>query len=161
MFIILALVFILVPVIEFRILWSLSESIGIIQTLALIVLTGIVGAYLARSQGIKVLNSIKDDLEAGTMPADSILSAALVLIGGILLITPGIMTDAFGFCLLIPPFRSVLALLLKKYIQANFNIVNYGTFSQANTESGTTSSVQEGFVDVNVVDDKTEEKSNN
>lgn len=159
MFLILAFLFIMIPVVELRILWSLGESIGIMQTLLVVVVTGVAGAHLARSQGVKVINSINNELQSGKMPADSLLSAALVLVGGVLLITPGIMTDAFGLCLLIPPFRSVIAALLKKYFKSHFNIVNINNF-QGGAGSNFQSHSQSGdeFVDVNVVDEEDEEK---
>lgn len=155
MFFILAFLFIFIPVIEFKILWSLGESIGIMQTLLLIVITGIVGAQLARSQGIKVVNSINEELQSGKMPADSLLSAALVLAGGILLLTPGVMTDVFGLCLLIPPFRAVIASLLKKYFKNRFNIVNINSLHNDNySGSAHTRQDNDSFVDVNIVEDE-------
>ncbi len=149
----------MIPVVELRILWSLGESIGIMQTLLVVVITGIAGAQLARSQGVKVINSINNELQSGKMPADSLLSAALVLVGGVLLITPGIMTDAFGLCLLIPPFRSGIAALLKRYFKSHFNIVNINNFQGGvgnNFQSHSQS--KDEFVDVNVVDDDDEKK---
>ena len=159
MFLILAFLFIMIPVVELRILWSLGESIGIMQTLLVVVITGVAGAHLARSQGVKVINSINNELQSGKMPADSLLSAALVLVGGVLLITPGIMTDAFGLCLLIPPFRSVIAALLKKYFKSHFNIVNINNFQGgAGSNFQSHSQSVDEFVDVNVVDEEDEEK---
>ncbi len=151
MFFILATLFILIPVVELRILWSLGESIGIMETILIVVLTGVVGAQLARSQGIKVLNSINSELQSGKMPADSLLSAALVLVGGVLLLTPGILTDMFGLCLLIPPFRAGIAALLKKYFKSHFNVINVNSFN-SNAGSGFSSQREEEIVEVDAVE---------
>ncbi len=144
----------MIPVVEFRILWALGENIGIMQTLAIVIITGLVGAQLARSQGIKVLNSLNSELRSGKMPADSLLSGALVLVGGVLLVTPGIMTDAFGLCLMLPPFRALIARVLKKYFKSHFNIVNMNNF-QNGADTGFSGQNKENpnFVDVNVVDE--------
>ena len=147
----------MVPVMEFRILWALGENFGIMQTLLIVVITGIVGAQLARTQGIKVLNSINSELRSGKMPADSLLSAALVLVGGVLLVTPGILTDCLGLCLLLPPFRALVATGLKRYFKAHFNIVNINGFDGGGDPFKSSPSQESAdFVDVNIVDEEDE-----
>ena len=153
MFLILTALFIIIPVIEIRILWSLGSSIGIAPTLIIVILTGIIGANLARNQGIKVLNSINTDLHSGKMPADTLLSAALVLVGGVLLITPGIMTDAFGFCLLIPIFRKLIAKVLKKYFKNHFNIMTVNNFQSFSSDNKRTNYQDESeIIEVDAVE---------
>lgn len=120
----LTVLFIVVPILELKLLIALSERIGFAETVAIVIVTGIVGAQLARSQGIRVMLGIQQDLETGKMPGDKILSGALVLVGGVLLITPGIMTDLVGLSLMVPFFRSFLATFIKKFLASRFQIVN-------------------------------------
>ncbi len=121
---ILAFLFIAIPVAELHILWLIGSRIGILPTLALVVVTGIIGAHLARQQGIKVINNINSQLSSGHMPTDELLSGALVLVGGVMLLTPGIITDCCGLLLMIPLTRSFIGRQLKKCFAARLNIVN-------------------------------------
>ena len=77
-------------------------------TLALIVFTGIVGAYLARRQGLSVLTRAQKQMARGEVPAGSLADGVMILVAGALLMTPGIFTDAFGFSLLVPGFRNLI-----------------------------------------------------
>ena len=92
------------------------HSLAIVPTIGLIVLTGLIGASLARQQGLSAMKRIQEELRNGRQPALELLEGVMILIGGIVLITPGIMTDLFGFALLLPTFRKGLARKLK----ANF-----------------------------------------
>ena len=105
--------FILLPFIELYLLIELGNRIGAVPTLGIVVVTGIAGAALAKHQGLGVLRRIQTELSYGHTPADALFDGVLVLIGGILLLTPGILTDMCGFLLLIPISR----LLVKKYIK--------------------------------------------
>ena len=100
--------FILTPLAELAILVYLGTVIGAWYTLLIVVLTGIAGAVLARNQGLATIARIRGNLERGIMPSDELLSGALILAGGLLLLTPGLITDVVGFCLLIPPTRRTL-----------------------------------------------------
>jgi len=112
----LIIIFVLTPVIELFLLIELGKMIGTWNTIAIVVLTGIVGAMLAKSQGLSVLRDMQMDMMNGIMPADSLFDGALVLVGGVLLITPGIITDLLGFLLLIPLTRSGAKKVLKKWL---------------------------------------------
>jgi UPF0716 protein FxsA len=114
MFIKLALVFVFVPVIEIYVLLSVGSLIGLWPTIALILATGIAGAFLARTQGISVLFSIQQELAAGRMPTSELIDAAMILAGGLLLLTPGFCTDLTGFLLLAPFSRKQLKRQLAK-----------------------------------------------
>ncbi len=105
MFLRLLLLLTIVPLVELMILLRLAERFTWQRTLALIVLTGILGAWLARREGIRTLTKIQSDLEKGVSPTGAVVDAALILAAGIVLITPGILTDLAGFALLIPPIR--------------------------------------------------------
>lgn len=104
MFLLLVL-FIVVPALELGILIEVGRWIGTLPTLGLIAVTGIVGAYLARRQGLGVLAQIRSDMAAGKIPAGALADGVMILIAGAVLMTPGILTDALGFSLLVPPVR--------------------------------------------------------
>lgn len=101
-------IFAIVPSIEVLLLIEVGTRIGTVNTIFLIILTGILGAYLMRLQGFQVLKKIQEDLGRGVPPAKNILEGAMILVGGILLLTPGFFTDAVGFLLLIPRSRRYL-----------------------------------------------------
>lgn len=104
----LLLLFILLPAIELVLLIEIGQFIGTLPTLALIIFSGVLGAFLARRQGIQVLTQMRTQLQAGQLPADSIFDGVIVLVAGALLITPGILTDTLGFLCLVPPTRRVI-----------------------------------------------------
>ena len=108
MFIKLLGVFILIPAIELYVLIEASRQIGAGATIAMIFLTGIAGAYLARSQGFSLLQKIQIELNQGRLPTDELTDGAIILAGGLLLLTPGFCTDLFGFCLLAPFTRKFI-----------------------------------------------------
>ena len=95
-----------VPLVELIILLRLAERFSWGPTIALVVLTGVLGAWLARREGAKAMSRIQADLEAGVAPAAAVLDGALILAAGLVLITPGMLTDLCGFALLIAPIRA-------------------------------------------------------
>ena len=107
MFIKLLIIFVFVPVMELYILIEASRMIGIGATVGLIMLTGVVGAWLARSQGLEILRRIQQETANGQMPAQTLIDGALILVGGLLLLTPGFFTDALGFSFLVPITREL------------------------------------------------------
>lgn len=117
MFMKLFLLFTIIPVVELAILIRLGGAIGIVPTVAIVVLTGLAGAWLARTQGFGVLAKIRARMAEGAFPADELLDGLLVLAAGIVLITPGILTDITGFLLLIPFTRRKAKNLLSRYIR--------------------------------------------
>jgi len=109
----LILLFTLTPVVELAILFKLNSYIGFGYTLGLVLLTGIVGAYMAKSQGKMILTRIKWEMQEGRMPGEELLNGLCVLVGGVMLLTPGILTDTFGFILVFPVTRQMVKLYLK------------------------------------------------
>lgn len=99
------LLFTVIPLAELGLLVYLGTLIGPWNTIIIVVATGITGAVLSRSQGIAVLRRIRNSLEQGAMPSDEIFDGALILVAGLLLITPGVVTDLMGFALLVPATR--------------------------------------------------------
>ena len=121
MFIRLLFLFIFIPIAELYLLIQLGARIGFAPTLGLIVFTGILGASLARQQGLSTLLRIQNELKHGRPPTDELIEGAMIVVGGIVLLTPGILTDLFGFALMIPKFRRSIALSLKKSFGSNFS----------------------------------------
>ena len=109
--------FILMPIIELAVLLKLHEVAGLVNTLAIVIITGFVGAFLARAQGIMVLAQIRRDLAEGRMPAPRLMDGVMILIAGVLLITPGLITDTAGFILLIPAARATVRAWLGRKIE--------------------------------------------
>jgi UPF0716 protein FxsA len=103
----LLLLFVVLPAVELALLIELGGRIGTPATLGLIVVTGMVGASLARHQGLGVLRRLQEESQAGRLPAGSLVDGVLILVAAALLVTPGILTDAFGFLCLVPGFRSL------------------------------------------------------
>jgi UPF0716 protein FxsA len=125
MFAQLLLLFISVPLIEVLILIKLGSLFGFWPTIFLVIGTGILGAYLAKLYGLSVWYQIQQDLQAGVMPADKLVDGLLILIGGIVLLTPGLLTDILGFMLLIPITRSYF----KRFAKTKFKKMSEGQTS--------------------------------
>ena len=111
MFTKLFLLFTIVPCIELWLLFQVSHYFGTLHTIFMVLLTGIIGASMAKAQGMQVLQ----DLQKGQTPSDTVMEGILILIGGVLLITPGILTDLVGFFLITPITRKQIAPMAKRY----------------------------------------------
>jgi UPF0716 protein FxsA len=112
----LLLLFIAVPAVELALLIEVGAQIGTPATIGIIVGTGVVGAALARQQGLRTVQQIQRELEAGGMPAGALVDGVIILIAAALLVTPGLLTDAAGFLCLFPLTRA----LLKRGLQRRF-----------------------------------------
>lgn len=108
MLLILAALFIGLPVLEIWLLIEVGGSIGLLATLAVCVVTGVVGAWLARAQGGHVLRRVQERIAQGEVPARELVDAMMILVAGVLLMTPGFVTDGVGVLLLLPPVRAVV-----------------------------------------------------
>ncbi len=106
--------FIFIPLVELAVLIQIGRHLGTPGTLALVLLTGVAGALLVKLQGIMVMTRIHRDMAAHRLPANSLLDGAMILLAGALLITPGLLTDAVGFALLIPPVRAAVRTWLRR-----------------------------------------------
>ncbi|PTX17555.1 UPF0716 protein FxsA [Halanaerobium congolense] len=151
------LVFILVPLIELYFLLKISQFIGVFTTVMVIIFTGAAGVSIAKRQGYQVVNNIRSTLNAGKMPTDDLISALLILIGGVTLLTPGFLTDITGFLLILPGSRDLIGSVVKKYflkyVKENKVEVHYGnqfnqnrkTYQKSKNEN---QSYKEDFIDV-------------
>jgi len=113
----LILIFIVVPLIEILLLIEIGNRIGALNTILIIVLTAILGASMMRQQGFTIMRNIQRDLSQGRMPTGELINGALVLVGGIVLLTPGFFTDAVGFILLIPATRGFIRKKIQRLIR--------------------------------------------
>ncbi|MBT4485360.1 MAG: FxsA family protein [Candidatus Latescibacteria bacterium] len=114
----LLLLFIMVPLVELFLLIEIGSQIGTISTLTIIVLTGILGAFLARRQGIGVLIQIRTEIANGRLPATQLADGIIILLAGAVLITPGVLTDALGFLCLIPASRKIIKKMLWRWLES-------------------------------------------
>lgn len=105
---ILFLILLLVPVIEIILFIQLGGLIGVWTTVAIIFLTAAIGASVVRAQGLLTLSELQARLDAGADPSGPMAHGALLLVAGLLLVTPGFMTDAIGFLLLVPAVRAAV-----------------------------------------------------
>ena len=113
----LILIFTIVPFIELSLLIEIGARIGTFNTIMLIVITGVIGAFMARIAGLNVLFKIQENLREGVFPRDELFDGILVLIGGVLLLTPGLLTDALGFFLLLPFGQALVRRWLKEIMK--------------------------------------------
>ena len=113
----LILLFIAFPIIELALLIKIGQHIGLWHTVAIVIVTGVVGGYMAKMQGIITLGRIRDDINRGIMPADGMFDGLLILFSGVLLLTPGFITDIIGILGLIPFMRSILKKWLRQKIE--------------------------------------------
>ena len=120
------LAFTIIPVSEIYILIAIGGQIGILPSIGLVILTGIIGASLARSQGLQTLGRIRDSFQQGVVPGEELLNALLIAIAGIVLLTPGFLTDAAGLFLLIPATRTLCREWLKRRIELVYAQRNVG-----------------------------------
>ncbi|WP_459499150.1 FxsA family protein [Bacillus sp. C1] len=118
---------ILIPAVEITLLIGSSHVIGMWPTFFMIVFTGVLGAYLAKRQGIIVLREIQSRLNRGEMPGDAVLDGIFIFIGGVLLLIPGYVTDIIGFLFVFPiirqPFKFMMIRWLERKIRRNATII--------------------------------------
>lgn len=110
--------FIAIPLVEISLLIQLGSLIGFWPTIFIQVGTGILGASLARLQGFWVWERVMREFQAGRVPAEEMLSGVLIFVAGLVLMTPGLITDLFGFALLIPLSRNAF----KRWLRRQFDL---------------------------------------
>lgn len=111
----LLLAFIGMPILEIAVLLKVGGLIGLVPTLALVVLTAVIGTLMLRAQGLSTFNRARASLDRGEPPVREVFDGACLLVGGALLLTPGFVTDTLGFLLLLPPVRGGLLNALKRH----------------------------------------------
>lgn len=136
-FFILVFLFILMPILEISLLIRVAGHIGILNTAAFALFTAVLGAYLVKQQGIATLAKLQAEANAGRVPARQIVEGVALLIAGAVLLTPGFITDALGFALLIPPVRMALINFVAQKMFANGQVVYSYTSYQDTTNQNT------------------------
>ncbi len=111
------LLFTLIPLIELYLLITVGSYLGAGLTILVVLGTGMAGAYLARLEGWRTWQKIQSELQNGAAPANELIGGVLILAAGLLLITPGILTDVVGFSLLLPPIRAALQVALRRALE--------------------------------------------
>ncbi|WHY77904.1 FxsA family protein [Neobacillus sp. WH10] len=124
----LIILFIAIPAAEIGLLLFSGKTIGVWPTILLIILTGVIGAYLAKREGLQTIRKAQEQLRSGQIPGEAVLDGICILIGGILLLLPGFITDISGFLLLFPPTRRLFKFLMinsirKKIKRGNIKII--------------------------------------
>ncbi|MCZ8536269.1 FxsA family protein [Paenisporosarcina quisquiliarum] len=114
----LALIFIVVPAMEIGILLWSGKTFGLIPTIIIILSTGILGAFLAKKQGLKAIRDVQIQMKNFQAPGDAMVNAVFVFAGGLLLLSPGFVTDLFGFLFLFSPTRQLFKPIVYKWIRS-------------------------------------------
>ena len=114
------LAFTIIPIIEIYLLIEIGSMFGALTAVTLVILTGFLGAFLARMQGLQTLYRIQESLREGRMPSGELLDALLIVIAGLVLLTPGFLTDSAGFLLLIPATRNYIKYWLRRQIELRY-----------------------------------------
>ena len=117
MFFKLFVLFTIIPIAELYLLIKIGGLIGALNTVLIIFLTAVIGAYLAKTQGFIVIRKINQALNEGRLPARELLDGLFVLLGGFTLLTPGFLTDLIGLSMLFPPTRILYSKLAVRIIQ--------------------------------------------
>ena len=146
---ILLLLFTVVPLLELWLLVQLSGEFGFWTTIAMVLGTGMVGAALARWQGWQAVERIRTEMREGMLPAEAIGDGVLIFAAGLLLITPGVLTDVLGLSLLIPPLRKLVMKGLRYWFTTR---VHVETRSYYTDSSGTRTPERSTIVEARVVE---------
>ena len=115
---ILALAFLVVPIIEIAVIIKVGAAIGVLNTVGLLVLSSIVGSWLMKREGLGVLRRIQSQLANGMVPGKELVDAFLIMMGGALMLAPGFLTDIAGMLLLLPPVRAGVRGVLRRRFTA-------------------------------------------
>lgn len=153
----LLLLFTVIPVVEIWLLAQLSGYLGIVDTVLLVLATGIVGAALARWQGFQAIRRLQNEMRQGMIPAGAIGDGFLIFAAGLLLVTPGVLTDVVGLSLLIPPARKLAMRGLKYWLGRHFKVQTHTAYGeQAGHPPGKSTIIDAKVIDAHVVDSKQE-----
>ena len=138
MFRFLFILFIVVPIIEIMVLMNVGAWLGVWPTIAIVIITAWLGAKNVKQQGIATLNSVQTKMAQGEMPSDEIVAGLLLLVAGVLLMTPGFVTDFFGLSLLIPNVRSMLIKSVQTHLVMNKSAAGFTYQSSVHTDQSET-----------------------
>ena len=141
------LLFILIPVAEMWLLIEVGAKIGALYTIGLVLLTAMVGLSLLKRQGFSAITRANQKMQAGEMPVEEMIEGIFLAVGGALLLTPGFITDAIGFCCLLPGVRQLLLGRLVKRMVANGQGATFYSYGSNSHQSTRTSAVSNGVIE--------------
>lgn len=124
---ILLLLFVVVPLVELYVIIQVGQEIGALWTIVLLLAISVVGAWLAKREGLGVFRRIKAQVDAGKVPGAELVDAFLILLAGALLLTPGFVTDVFGIALLLPPTRALVRRVVRGHFKGRVDRVRRWT----------------------------------
>lgn len=117
MFLVLLVLFVVIPIVELYVIVQVAGGIGVLETMGLLIVVSVVGAWLVKREGMSVLRKVQQELGQGNVPTKQLVDGALILFAGALMLTPGFVTDSVGVLLLLPPSRIVV----RNVLIARFN----------------------------------------
>lgn len=157
----LVVLFLVLPIAELYVLVQVAQEVGVLTSLALLVVVSFVGAWLVKREGLGLLLRIRSELAAGRLPTNQLVDGFLVLFAGALLLTPGFLTDGVGLLLLLPPTRAMVRLALLRRFRSRLDLYVGGTgpgfFSAGGWSPGGTWSATVDTVEVVDVVDRRDE----
>lgn len=136
-----------IPILEITVFILVGGQIGVFPTLGMIVVTAILGTFFLRQQGLSILRKLQAESRSGNIPGRELVHGAMIMIAGVLLLTPGFVTDSIGFLLFFPPFRD----LAWNFLKTRINVMNVGgaAFGQGAGSPRGSNYQGEPFVDLN------------
>ena len=155
------LLFTVVPFVELALLLKIGNVLGWANTLLLVIVTGVAGAALARWQGWQAMRRIQDEMRTGMLPAAAVVDGVLILMAGLLLVTPGVLTDVVGLGLLVPPVRALVRAGLRRWLAGRARVSTTAAWQDAegrthvyrSEEGAGTRVVDARVIDTHVVDE--------
>jgi UPF0716 protein FxsA len=122
---------IVLGIVEITVMIQVGQLIGVVNTIGLLLLVSLVGAWLVKRQGLGVMARIREQRMAGRLPAAEVFDGALILVAGVLLIIPGFVTDALGLLLLVPPIRAVARQFVRRRVMREVEVVRSRQWTRA------------------------------
>ena len=121
---------IVVGLVELTVMIQVGQWLGVVNTIGLLILISVIGAWLVKRQGLGALRRIREQRRAGQLPATPVFDGALILVAGVLLVVPGFVTDALGLLLLLPPVRAVARRYARRRFLARVQLVRPSTWAR-------------------------------
>ena len=158
MLLVLFLIFVVTPIVELVVIVQVAGSTGVMNTIGLLVLVSLVGAWLVRREGLGILRRAQAELAEGRMPGRELVDGLLVLLAGALMLTPGFVTDAVGLALLLPPVRAILRMVATRRLSRSVDAGRTRwTFGMRSGDGGFTTGPADGpILDVDSWEDGTD-----
>ena len=127
MFFVLVFLFLVIPIAELYVIVQVASSVGVLNTIGLLIAISIIGAWLVRAEGFAIINRVRREMSQMRVPSKEIVDGGLVLFAGALMLTPGFLTDAFGLFLLIPPTRALVRGVIMRRYKGRMQVMTPGS----------------------------------